>query len=233
MKKTSFICDRSAREYFQAACLHIKTTEDFVLKANELYQSSPHEITTGCTILGKLIKRRANAVLREIHQLSAYIRLKPLPEMLLVGKCHPDHKTGHLIAKSLAKRFGNFIILVITPNDNYLATERTDILIIPEFKEQDEKILIHQIREFADKILTERLPVEFLLEDGDFLWEQYYETQFLEQRLNKRLFHRFIPKYVMKKANMNIEKKFYEDVLEKPEETRTLDNFFKKNAIVK
>ena len=104
---------------------------------------------------------------------------------------------------------------------------------IPELKEQNEKILIDQIREFTDKTLTERLPVEFLLENGDFLWEQYYETQFLEQRLNTRLFHRFIPKYVMKKANMDIEKKFYEDVLEKPEETRTLDSFFKKNAIVK
>ena len=229
----SFICDRSAKEYFQAACLHTKTTEDFILKANELYQSSPHEITTGCTTLGKLIKRKANAVLREIHQLSAYVRLKPLPEMLLVGKCYPDHKTGHLIAKSLARRFSKFIILIITPGENHLATERTDIPNIPEFREQNEETLISQVREFADKNLSERLPVEFLLEDGDFLWEQYYETQFLEQRLNTRLFHRFIPKYVMKKANMDIEKKFFEEIVEKPEEKRTLDNFFKNNAIVK
>ncbi|NPD87265.1 MAG: DUF4130 domain-containing protein [Asgard group archaeon] len=233
MKKTSFICDHSAKEYFQAACLHTKTTEDFIIKANELYRSNPHEITTGCTIFGKLIKRRANSVLREIHHLSAYIRLKPFPEMLLVGKCRPDHKTGHLIAKSLARRFGNFIIVVITPSNNYLATERLDIANIPEFKEHNKKNLIDQVREFADKTLTERIPEEFLLDDGDFLWEQYYETQFLEQRLNTRLFHRFIPKYVMKKANMDIEKKFSEEVLEKPEETKTLDSFFKKNAIVK
>ena len=229
----SFICDRSAREYLQAACLHKETTEDFTLKAKKLYQFSPHEITTGCTTFGMLIKKRANAVLKEIHRLSAYIRLKPYPEMLLVGKCQPEHRTGQSIAISLAKRFGNFIILVITPIGNYTATKRKDIFNIPEFKYQNERVLIQCIRDFAKTNLNERIPEKFLLEDGDFLWEKYYETQFLEQRLNPRLFHKFIPKKVMKKAHMDIEMRFYDEISERSEETKTLDSFFRKKAIVK
>jgi hypothetical protein len=233
VNKISFICDRSAKEYFHAACFHINTTADFILKANDLLQSKPHEITTGCTAFGKQIKIRANAVLREIHHLSAYIRLKPFPEMLLVGKCQPEHKTGDFVAKSLARRFRQFVILIITPNSKYIATKRRDIPSFPDIKELDEESLIEQIRNFIEKNITERIPEEFLLKDGDYLWEQYYETQFLEQRLNTRLFHKFIPKYVMKRANMEIEENFYEDVLKKPEEKKTLDSFFKKNAIVK
>ena len=229
----SFICDRSAKEYLHAACLHIKTTADFVHRANDLLQSKPHEITTGCSVFGKQIKKRGNAVLREIHHLSAYIRLKPFPEMLLVGKCHPEHKTGDLIAKSIARRFENFVILIITPNSNHLASRRRDIVTSPSIKELDEEKLIQLVRTLIENSITERIPEEFLFEDGDYLWEQYYETQFLEQRLNTRLFHKFIPKYVMKKANMELEEKFYEDVMRKPEEKKTLDSFFKKNAIVK
>jgi len=228
----SSLCDLSAKEYFQAACLNVSSTEDFIIKAYELLQLKPHEITTGCSSFGKLIKKRANAVLREIHHLSAYLRLRPFPEMLLIGKCKPEHKTGLMIAKSLARRFNNFVILVITPNDHYLATERKDIS-IPVIKESSEESLIQIVREFVGRIIEERLPEDFLLDDGDFLWEQYYETQFLEQRLNTKLFHRFIPKYVMKKAHMDIERKFYEQVIERPEEKRTLDSFFKKNALLK
>ena len=229
----SFICDYSAKEYFHAACLHIKTTADFVHRANNLLQSRPHEITTGCTEFGKQIKRRGNAVLREIHHLSAYIRLKPFPEMLLVGRCQPEHKTGDLIAKSVSKRFEKFVILIMTPNGNHFATRRRDIVSFPDIKEFDEEKLIQLVRNFLENTITDRIPEEFLFEEGDYLWEQYYETQFLEQRLNTRLFHKFIPKYVMKRANMKIEETFYEDVMKKPEEKRTLDSFFKKNAIVK
>lgn len=222
----SFICDRSASEYVQAAMMHSETTSIFEKKAEELLKSYPYEITTGCSKLGLLIKKRANVVLREIQIHSAYTRLKPYSEYLLVGECKTEHRTGLSIAKSLAKRFNGFIILVFTQNSYYIMTLRKDVPPFPKFKGNSHDSILKKVREYIGLHIKEYLSEDILLEDGDFLWEEYYETQFLEQRLNTRLFHRFIPKYVMEKANMKVEKNFYEKVINKNKNNRTLESFF-------
>jgi len=225
----SFICDRSASEYVQAAMLHSEATLVFIKKAEELLKSHPYEITTGCSKLGILIKKRANAVLREIHILSAYTRLKPYPEYLLVGECKTEHTTGFSIAKSLARRFNGFIILVFTQSSYYIMTLRKDVPLFPKFNGKNQSSILKKVREYIRLHIKEYLSEDILLEDGEFLWEEYYETQFLEQRLNTRLFHRFIPKYVMEKANMKVEKNFYEKVTNKNKNNQTLDNYFEDN----
>jgi len=224
----SFVCDLSGAEYVRAANLHRDSTDEFMKKAIALLEKNPHEITTGCSEFGSLVKKRAKAVLREIHLLSAYTRLKPYPELLLVGRCRTDHNTGFSIAKSLSRRFKGFIILLLTPENHFLATVRKDIPAFPEFEGESEEI-IETIRDFITKFCNVRLSNDILLEEGDFLWEKYYETQFLEQRLNTRLFRKFIPKYVTENANMKIEKEFYKKAMEKRNEKKTLDDFFKKN----
>ncbi len=223
----SFICNMSAKDYVQAASCHKDSSMDFIKKANLLLKTRPHEITTGFTEFGTKVKKRANAVLREIHLFSAYIRLKPYPEMLLVGKCKTEHKTGTLIAKSLARRFNLFILLVFTQDNYYIVTERNDISKYPSFDGNTDEDVIIQVRDFISNNIEENLIDDILLPDGDFLWEKYYETQFLEQRLNIRQFRRFIPKYVLEKADMKIESEFYKAVVEQREEKRTLDDFFK------
>jgi hypothetical protein len=224
----SFICDLSGKEYVRAANLHKDSTDEFMRRTQDLLDKNPHEITTGCSEFGSLIKKRARAVLREIHLLSAYTRLKPHPELLLVGQCKTDHNTGLSVAKSLSRRFKGFIILILTQERYFLATLRKDLPVFPEFKGEFEEI-IQEVRNFIRRFCTLRISKNLLIEDGDFLWEKYYETQFLEQRLNTRLFRKFIPKYAMEKANMRIEKEFYESVVEKPKGTKTLDDFIMKN----
>ena len=224
----SFICDLSGKEYVRAAYLHKDSSDEFMKKSRDLLEKNPHEITTGCSEFGTLIKKRARAVLREIHLLSAYTRLKPYPELLLVGQCKTDHNTGLSVAKSLSRRFKGFIILILTQERYFLATLRKDLPAFPEFKGEFEEV-IEKIRVFIGRFCNLRISKNLLLEDGDFLWEKYYETQFLEQRLNTRLFRKFIPKYAMEKANMKIEKEFYERVVEKPKKTKTLDDFIMKN----
>ena len=224
----SFACVLSGTEYVRAANLHRDSTDEFMRKTRDLLEKTPHEITTGCSEFGSLVKKRANAVLREIHLLTAYTRLKPYPELLLVGRCRTDHNTGPSIAKSLSRRFKGFIILLLTPKKHFLATVRKDIPAFPEFEGESEEI-IKKVRDFISTFCDVRLSKDILLEEGDFLWEKYYETQFLEQRLNTRLFRKFIPKYAMEKANMKIEKEFYEKIVEKRKEKKNLDDFFKKN----
>jgi len=85
--------------------------------------------------------------------------------------------------------------------------------------------IIDSVREFARANVNQRLPEEIVLEEGDFLWEKYYETQFLEQRLNPKLFHRFIPKYALEKAEMKVEKDFLNRLVKKNRGKITLDRF--------
>ena len=225
----SFACDLTAAEYIFAARKHINSTSDFSEQANNLLKENPLEITTGCTELGRLIKKRATAVLREVRLLTSFMRMKPYPEMLLVGRCELEHHTGQLIADSLSRRFNMFVVLILFKDNFYLATERRDIARFPRFKWSSENTLINDIRRFLENCFEERLALDLVREDGDLLWEKYYETQFLEQRLNTRQFRRFVPKYVMKKANMKIEKDFYEKIIVNSKNNRNLDDFFEIN----
>lgn len=225
----SFICDSSGAEYVQASYYHKDTSEEFMRKARDLLEKNPHEITTGCSKFGSLIKKRARAVLRETYLLTAYTRLKPYPELLLVGECKTDHNTGSLIAKSLSERFKGFIILLFTQEKHFLATLRKNLPVFPEFYGDTEEV-IKNVRNFIGRFSDLRISRDLLLEEGDFLWEKYYETQFLQQRLNTRLFHKFIPKHAMEKANMIIEKKFYEKIVKDSKEKKTLDDFIMKNS---
>ena len=221
-----FVCNLSAEEYVQAASYHKDSNENSIEKAELLLKSKPFEITTGCSDLGKLIKKRGNAVLREVHLLSAYMRLKPYSEMLLVGECNPEHDTCYLITKSLARRFDKFIVIVFTESIFSVATNRRDLPTFPQFSGSSKDEVIINVREYAKETIRDSFSEDIFLEDGDFLWENYYETQFLEQRLNVKLFHKFIPKYTLKKANMKLEKEFYEKVVEQRKEKHTLDFFF-------
>ena len=225
----SFICDLSAKEYVHAANLHKDSSGEFMRRTQGMLEKTPHEITTGCSEFGSLVKKRARAVLREIHLLSAYTRLKPFPELLLVGQCKTDHNTGLSIAKTLSRRFKGFIILIFTQERYFLTTLRKDLPKFPDFKGEYEEV-IRKVRNFIGRFCNLRISSNLLLENGEFLWEKYYETQFLEQRLNTRLFRKFIPKHAMEKANMKIEREFYERIVEKPKETKTLDDFIMKNG---
>ncbi|MCE7742509.1 MAG: DUF4130 domain-containing protein [Candidatus Heimdallarchaeota archaeon] len=225
MINISWLCDLSAGEYIEAAKHHNSSTSEFIEKSLLLMKSKPHEITTGCSSLGKLIKKRANQVLKEIHFLSAFVRLKPYPEMVLVGSCKPEHNTIYFAGKSIAKRFDQFIIILFASQNFAVVSNRRDIPEFPEFRGSSREKLIDSVRNFARTNLDQRLPEEIVLEEGDFLWEQYYETQFLEQRLNPKLFHKFIPKYALEKAEMKIESDFLDKVTKKSKGKITLDSF--------
>ncbi|MHA1198214.1 MAG: DUF4130 domain-containing protein, partial [Candidatus Heimdallarchaeaceae archaeon] len=194
-------------------------------KALLLMKSKPHEITTGSSSLGKIIKTRANQVLREIHLLSAYVRLKPYHEMVLVGSCKPEHNSVYYVGKSIAKRFDRFIIIIFAAENFAIVSNRRDIPEFPKFEGCSREKIIDSVREFARANVDQRLPEEIILEEGDFLWEKYYETQFLEQRLNPKLFHRFIPKYALEKAEMKVEKDFLNKLVKKNRGKITLDRF--------
>lgn len=222
----SWICDLSAEEYVEASKYHKESTTEFLEKTLFLMKSNPYEISTGCSSMGKTIKKRANAVFREIQLISSYLRLKPFPEMVLVGSCKPEHDTLYFIGKSIARRFDKFIIIVFSENDFTVVSNRKDLPPFPDFKCNSREELISSVRSFVKNAINERISSDIILEGGDFLWKQYYSTQFLKQRLNIKLFRKFIPKYAIKKANMTLERDFFERITKHSKEKCTLERFF-------
>lgn len=218
-------CNKTAHDYFEAAKKHKDSTESFIIRSFKLLQTSPHEITTGCSELGNLIKKRGNAVIWESYKLSAYIRLIPFREMLLVGSCSPEHDTGELIAAYLSKRFHNFVILIFTDQHHYIKTERVDIKEFPTFQEPNKEAIIANLRTFLDEKIEDCLDEQYLLSNSDDLWEVFYESQYLSQRQNIKLYRRDVPKYMYNKAGMLIEEKFYDKIANKTKRNKKLDNF--------
>lgn len=215
-------------DYVEAAKKHKEATSDFINQSLQLLKEKPHEITTGCSDLGKLIKKRGNAVIWESYKLSAYVRLTPYPEMVLSGKCSPEHDTGQMIAEYLADRFRNFVVIIFTDTRCFFATKRDEIEDFPDIQEMGEQAVISEIRSFAKRSFSERLGKEYLKMDCNGLWEEFYETQYLSQRKNLKLFHRDIPKYMFKKAGMKIEESFYKKVTSKLRNNQTLDDYIEK-----
>lgn len=215
----------TVQRIIEAARRHKDSSEDFIQKAYNLMQKYPHEITTGVSELGKIIKKRANAVEFEIYKLGCYVRLEPYPEMVLVGDIEPEHRTGDLVAEWLAKRFKQFIMVIFTEDDYYVATKRDEVKTIPNY-EGNKKEIVTQIRNLASRAYDSRLDEDFIQLNGDELWKEYYKTQYLSQRLNLKAYHRDIPKYMFNKAKMNIEKEFFDQVTDTTRKNKTLDDFY-------
>lgn len=175
--------------------------------------------------MGSLVKKRGNAVISESYKLSAYVRLTPLSEMILFGSCLPEHNTGSMIAEYISKRYQNFLILIFTDKDFYLASERVDISKLPTFSGKTNEEIIEKVRIFSMSIFDDRLDEKYLLLNADDLWEVFYETQFLSQRENLKLYHRAIPKYMFRKAGMSLEEEFYKKVTDKNKQNATLDKY--------
>ena len=218
-------CNKTASEYVEAALKHKDVDNKFIKESLCLLRTNSYEITTGCSDLGKLIKKRGNAVIRESYKLSAYVRLKPFAEMILLGNCFPEHNTGDMIAKYVSHRFQKFLILIFTNKDYHIATERAEITNLPDFSGKSTDDIIKNVRAFVSECHTERLSDDYLAMNTDDLWEVFYETQYLSQRKNLKLYHKDIPKYMFEKANMKIEKDFYDKTNNKHRKNKTLDKF--------
>ena len=92
--------------------------------------------------------------------------------------------------------------MIFTDKDFHLTTKRTDISEFPAFTGKTNKEIIEKVRNFAISIFDDSFDEKYLLLNADDLWEVFYETQYLSQRWNLKLFHREIPKYLFDKAGI-------------------------------
>jgi hypothetical protein len=221
----SFFRQTPARQLVKTASYHADSTEEFNEEARKLLVTAPYEITTGCSEMGKMIKKRASAVFREANQVSSFTSFEPLPEMVLVGECVLEHNSIPIISRWLCNRLKNFIILIFTQKSFFVSSNRKDIGSFPEFKGNTREEIIEKVRTFAAETFDERIPEGYFIDEGETYWKEYYETQFLEQRTNLKLFHNYLPKKVLEKDNLRLEREFLEKITLKNELYHTLDEF--------
>ncbi len=218
-----------ARQLVKAASYHVDSTEEFNEEARVLLVSAPYEIITKCSEMGVLINKRASAVYREANQISSFVKFEPLPEMILVGECVLEHNSFPIISRWICNRLKNFIILIFTQKTFFVASNRKDIGSFPEFNGDSREEVIEHVRNFARESFDERIPEDYFIEEGELYWKEYYETQFLEQRTNLKLFHQFLPKKVLEKESLRLEREFLEKITLKNDLNHTLDDFLEED----
>ncbi|MHA1912597.1 MAG: DUF4130 domain-containing protein [Candidatus Kariarchaeaceae archaeon] len=221
----SFFRQTPARQLVRTASYHADSTDEFNEEARALLDTAPYEIITKCSEMGTLINKRASAVYREASQITSFVSFEPLPEMILMGECVMEHNSFPIISRWLCNRLKNFIILIFTQKTFFVASNRKDIGSFPEFKGETRDEIIEKVRTFAREAFEERLPSGYLIEEGELYWKEYYETQFLEQRTNLKLFHSYLSKKVLEKDNLRLEREFLEKITLQNESYHTLDDF--------
>jgi len=134
---------------------------------------------------------------REIHKMKGFVRFKQLGEKVKCGYMKPEHDIGFMVADWFAKRFPGYIIVLGNERESWVSiyTEKG----ISNEKGDPLETTLKELKEYFE--LEEEI-------DLTKLWETYYKSQYSENRKNKELFNKNMPKKYMKRTKTEVEKKF-------------------------
>ncbi|MBU0586377.1 DUF4130 domain-containing protein [Candidatus Micrarchaeota archaeon] len=146
---------------------------------------NPMQIDSSTDEKGVRVRKMARAVMCEIHQLSAFIRLQST-DNILHGYARPEHNIGLVLAAKLARRIPGKLVIIGNEEESYLA-------IVDKGKARGkisgpypEILSLHHAKSEKDWVSD--------------LWEEYYWTQYIESRKNERLFRKWVPEKFQEKA---------------------------------
>lgn len=143
------------------------------------------------------IRELIREVGREIHMMKGFVRFKLLGDKVQYGYMKPEHEIGFKVANWFAKRFPGKIIVLGNEEESWISIYSEEG--ISKRNGDSLENTIDELHEHLD-IDTEK--------DHSDLWENYYESQYSEQRKNKELFKKNMPEKYRKRAKNTTERKF-------------------------
>ncbi|NYT03811.1 MAG: DUF4130 domain-containing protein [Candidatus Methanofastidiosa archaeon] len=152
------------------------------------------------------IRRKVGEVRSEIHRMRGFVRLNSINDKILFGYMNPEHKIGRLIADIFAKRFQKNMIIL---GNDYTVW-------VSYYSEKSFR------RYENSKSLKETLEdIKILVGSNEELdiskiWQVYYDSQYIKERENHKLFYKNMPKKYLKSTGNNIELRL---------NTKTLDEY--------
>ncbi len=140
---------------------------------------------------------------REIHKMKGFVRFKHVGKKLKYGYMKPENHIGFMVSEWFADRFPGIVIVLGNEKESWVSI-RTEKGVESE-KSGDLKSTVEELAEMLGAE-TEK--------DFQDLWENYYESQYADERKNLELFEKNMPRKYRKRARNTTEERFYEEELD-------------------
>lgn len=141
------------------------------------------------------IRRKIGEVRSEIHRMRGFVRFNSINDKILFGYMNPEHNIGMLIADIFAKRFQKNMIILGNEHRVWVSYYCDKSYL----RQEDSKSLNNVIEEIKSLIDSD---MEMNIEK---IWQVYYQSQFIKERENHKLFYRNMPKKYLKSAGNKVE----------------------------
>ena len=187
-------------EYFNLADRH----KNFDIKVMErLEKQGRAEIEALSTAEARQVYNWNRQVAGCYQRSRAFSRLKISKNSIVYGKIEPEHFVEDLVARWFLSRFPMFTIMVESSRGTFVVSKEEGLTI---YKESIDRLL----PEF-EKILPEN---DILSDLGSFkeddFWENYYSSQFINERKNRRYFLHNIPRKFHSWEGLSLEKRRFD-----------------------
>lgn len=165
-----------------------------------------HDLNTSADSEIVKIRRKVGEVRSEIHRMRGFVRFNSINDKILFGYMKPEHKIGRLVTDIFARRFQKN--LIILGNDHRVwASYYSDNF----YKRYEDSRSLDEIIEKVKLLIGSDEEV-----DIEKIWQVYYESQYIKERENHKLFYKNMPKKHLKSTGNNIELRL---------NTKTLDEY--------
>jgi len=179
------------------------SVSDYLLLSKDVSQSllekskeiSWHELNISADPEIVKIRRKIGEVRAEIHRMRGFVRFNSINDKILFGYMKPEHIIGSLVADIFAKRFQKNMIILGNEHKVWVSYYC------------DKSYLRYEATKSLNKVIEE---VKSLIDsdvemDIEKIWLVYYESQFIKERENHKLFYKNMPKKHLKSTENKVE----------------------------
>lgn len=189
---------------FDYLSMNTNVSEILLEKSKKL---SWHEINTSADPEIVKIRRKIGEVRSEIHRMRGFVRFNSITDKILFGYMKPEHKIEKVVIDIFARRFKEHMIILGNEYKSWISYYSSN-----SFKRHEEKKSLNHIIERIKSLLNTDYEV-----DIERIWKVYYDSQYIKERENHKLFYKNMPKKHLKSVGNKIELRL---------NTKTLDEYF-------
>jgi probable DNA metabolism protein len=141
------------------------------------------------------IRRKVGEVRSEIHRMRGFVRFNSINDKILFGYMKPEHKIGELIVDIFAKRFQKNMIILGNNHEAWVSyySEKS-------YKKYENSKSLKETLEEIKTLIGSNQEL-----DISRIWQVYYDSQYIKERENHKLFYKNMPKKYLKSAGNKIE----------------------------
>ncbi|MBW3003275.1 DUF4130 domain-containing protein [Candidatus Woesearchaeota archaeon] len=170
-------------EFFGLAPRH----EKFTQKLLDTVKSQPLDLVENkATAESKHLYSLHRQVAGDFQRCRAFARLEISKHGIIYGKVQPEHRVEDLVAEWFVSRFPLFIIVLQSRRGTFIMSKDSELKIVKE----DIKTIVNDL----EQTLPENPLLSSLIEFDEQSWENLYDSNFIKQRKNTKLFLKNIPK---------------------------------------